>query len=158
MLHDTKIAKGETKQILRTKGLKSRRSSWRDCQTKMQSRDRKWRKAICGFQNQVHVTKRAFRTAYQLAASVHEFPKGTSLRLLQNTAINLAKRLLTNGEEKSDLKKKVEKFAEENSSEMPDMRHQRKGVRFRHHYFITLYDEFKHCYPETEISYFTFSS
>ena len=54
MLHwlnwDTKIAKGETKQILRTKGFKSRRSSWRDCQTKMQSRDRKWRKTICSFQ------------------------------------------------------------------------------------------------------------
>ena len=103
-------------------------------------------------------TKKVFRNAYQLAASSNEIPTGTTLRLLRNTGINLAKRLPKNGEEKSDLKKKVEKFAEENSSEMPDMRHQRRGVRFRHHYLITLYDEFKHCYPETEISYFTFSS
>ena len=52
----------------------------------------------------------------------------------------------------------VEEFAKENSSEIPDMRQQKKGIRYRHHYLSSLFEYFKFANPGIEISYPTFSS
>ena len=90
--------------------------------------------------------KNEFKTAHKLASQEH--PKGTNYRLRQNTGINFDKTSSMNSEEKSELKKKVEQFAEENSSVSPDMRNERKGIRYRHKYLFSLYDDFKHDYPD----------
>ena len=68
--------------------------------------------------------KRELKTAHKLAS--HEHPKGTDFRLRQNTGINFDKNLTMNCEEKSELKKQIERFAEENSSESPDMRNEKR--------------------------------
>ena len=87
-------------------------------------------------------TKREFKNAYQIAANANQIPKGNTLRLLRNTGINISKKLPQGEEEKSDLKKKIEDFAKENSSEMPDMRNQMKSIRYRHqHYLTTLHED-----------------
>ena len=103
-------------------------------------------------------TKKNIKTAYQVAASANELQKGNTLRLLRNCGINFSKKLPESQADKSELKRKVEKFAEENSSEMPDARCQKKGIRYRHHYLTCLHEDFKFCHPENEISYSTFSS
>ena len=73
-------------------------------------------------------TKREFKNAYQIAANANQIPKGNTLRLLRNTGINISKKLPQGEEKKSDLKKKIEEFAKENSSEMPDMRNQTRHL------------------------------
>ena len=98
--------------------------------------------------------KREFKTAYQLG--MHEHPKGTTLRLLRNTGINLSKKIATTDGEKSELKTKIEKFAIENSSESPDMRNEKKGIRYRHRYMTVLYDDFKFENRDTEVSFSIF--
>ena len=103
-------------------------------------------------------TKRNFKTAYQIAFSANEIPKGTTLRILRNTGFNFSKKLPETEADKSELKKKVEIFAKENSSEMPDMRNQKKAIRYRHHYLTCLHDDFKYCNPDVTISYATFTS
>ena len=50
----------------------------------------------------------------------------------------------------------VTKFAEDNSSPVPDMRKARKDIRYRHSYMIVLYDEFKFNNPNTQCSYSLF--
>ena len=82
---------------------------------------------------------KAFKTAYQLGAS--ENPKGTTLRLKLNTGINLAKQIPIANNEESELKKLVTKFAEDNSSPVPDMRKARKDIRYRQSYMIVLHDQ-----------------
>ena len=77
-------------------------------------------------------TKEDLRTSYQIAFAANEIPKGTTLRLLKNTGINFSKKSPEPESEKSDLKKLVELFANENSTEVPDMRLQKKGIRYRH--------------------------
>ena len=94
--------------------------------------------------------KREFKTAHKLAS--HEHPKGTDYRLRQNTGINLSNKLTVTSEEKSELKKKIEQFAEEHSSESPDMKNEKKGIRYRHKYLAVLYDDFKHENPDFEVS------
>ena len=74
-------------------------------------------------------TKRNFKVSYQIAANAGEIEKGTTSRLLRNTGINFSKQFFEKNDEKSALKKKVDEFAIENSSEMPDMRKQRKNIR-----------------------------
>ena len=74
-------------------------------------------------------TRRNFTISYQIAASAGEIEKGTTSRLLRNTGINFSKQHSEKNEEKSALKMKVEDFAIHNSSEMPDMRKQRKNIR-----------------------------
>ena len=81
-----------------------------------------------------------------------EHPKGTTWRLLKNTGINLSKKIATDDNEKSELKKKIETFAQENSSVSPDMRNEKKGIRYRHKYLTCLYDDFKHENPDVEVS------
>ena len=103
-------------------------------------------------------TKKNFTTAYQIAFSANEIPKGTTLRLLRNAGVNFSKKLREAGNDKSELKKAIEKFAQENSSEIPDMRQQKKGIRYMKHYLTTLYEDFKFCNPEMEVSYSTFTS
>ena len=103
-------------------------------------------------------TKRSLKNAYQCASGAGELQKGTTLRILRNTGINFSKKLPANEEQTSELKKKVEKWAKENSSEMPDMRNQKKGIRYRHHYLTCLHEDFRHSHPDVEISYSTFSA
>ena len=50
----------------------------------------------------------------------------------------------------------VNKFAEDNSTPVPDMRKARKDIRYRHSYIIILYDEFKYINPDTQCSYSQF--
>ena len=123
--------------------------------TKMKENDL-WLKAT--FSYCTTATKREFKNAYQIAANANQIPKGNTLRLLRNTGINFSKKLPQHEEDKSALKKKIEDFAKENSSEMPDMRNQKKSIRYRHHYLTTLHEDFKHINPDIEISYSTFSS
>ena len=103
-------------------------------------------------------TKTSFKTAYQIAFSANEIPKGTTLRILRNTGINFSKKLPETEADKSDLKKEIEKFAKENSSEIPDMRQQKKGIRYIRHYLICLFEDFKYCNPDMTVSYSTFTS
>ena len=100
--------------------------------------------------------KRELKTAHKLAS--HEHPKGTNFRLRQNTGIHFDKNSTMNCEEKSELKKQIERFAEENSSESLDMRNEKKGIRYRHKYLFCLYDDFKHDNPDIEISLSVFCS
>ena len=58
--------------------------------------------------------KAEFKNSYQLGKLEH--PKGTTLRLLRNTGINMSKTILTPDQKKSELKTKIDKFAKENSS------------------------------------------
>ena len=101
-------------------------------------------------------SKREFRTAYQLAQP--EIEMGTTRRIMENTGINMSKKLPENTNTKSELKVKIEKFAEENSSEMPDMRNEKKKIRYRHHFLTCLHDDFRYENPEIEVSYTTFSA
>ena len=94
--------------------------------------------------------KREFKTAYQLA--MEENPKGTTLRIRNNTGINLSNKLQVNSKDKSELKDKIEQFAIENSSESPDMRNEKKGIRYRLQYLATLYDDFIIQNPEIQVS------
>ena len=50
-------------------------------------------------------TKKGLKTAYQIASSANELPKGNTLRLLRNTGINFSKKLPENPEQTSELKK-----------------------------------------------------
>ena len=97
-----------------------------------------------------------FKTAYQLA--MEENPKGTTLRIRNNTGINLSNKLQVNSKDKSELKDKIEQFAIENSSESPDMRNEKKGIRYRHQYLATLYDDFIIQNPEIQVSLAVFCS
>lgn len=72
--------------------------------------------------------------------------------MLKNTGINLSKKIATEDKEKSELKTKIEKFAHENSNESPDMRNEKKSIRYRHKYLTCLYDDFKHYNPDVEVS------
>ena len=126
-----------------------------ELRTKMKENDG-WLKAT--FKYCTTATKRGLKNAYQIASSANELPKGNTLRILRNTGINFSKKLPNNAEDKSELKKKVETWAKENSSEIPDMRNQKKGIRYRHHYLTCLHEDFRHSHPDVEISYSTFSS
>ena len=103
-------------------------------------------------------TKEDLRTSYQIAFAAKEIPKGTTLSLLKNTGINFSKKSPEPESEKSDLKKLVELFANKNSTVVPDMRLQKKGIRYRHQYLTCLFEDFKFVNPEVKISYSTFSS
>ena len=92
--------------------------------------------------------------AYQLG--LHEHPKGTTWRLLKNTGINLSKKIATTEGEKSELKTKIKQFATENSNESPDMRNEKKGIRYRHKYLIVLYEDFKFENREIEVCFSDF--
>ena len=98
--------------------------------------------------------KRKFKTAYQLG--MHEHPKGTTFRLLRNTGINLSKKIATTDGVKSELKTKIEKFSIKNCSESPDMRNEKKGIRYRHRYMTVLYDDFKFENRDTKVSFSIF--
>ena len=100
--------------------------------------------------------KAEFKNSYQLGKLEH--PKGTTLRLLRNTGINMSKTILTPDQKKSELKTEIDKFAKENSSESPDMRNEKKGIRYRHKYLSTLYDDFKYENPDIEVSMAVFCS
>ena len=63
-----------------------------------------------------------------------------------------------NSKDKSELKDKIEQFAIENSSESPDMRNEKKGIRYRHQYLATLYDDFIIQNPEIQVSLAVFCS
>ena len=100
--------------------------------------------------------KLEFKTAHKLASNEHI--KGTNYRLRQNTGINLDKKMAVTSEEESELKKQIDEFAKENSSESPDMRNERKGIRYRHKYLSCLYDDFKHENPEVDVALSVFCS
>ena len=70
--------------------------------------------------------KREFKTAFKLSSNEHII--GTNSRLRINTGINLSTKLTVAFGEKSQLKKIIEQFAEENSSESPDMRNEKNGI------------------------------
>ena len=72
------------------------------------------------------VGKREFRAAHKLGSTEH--PPGTDYRLRKNTGINFSKTISVDNKDKSELKKLIEKFAVENSSESPDMRNEKKGI------------------------------
>ena len=102
------------------------------------------------------VGKREFRAAHKLGSTEH--PPGTDYRLRKNTGINFSKTISVDNNEKSELKKLIEKFAVENSSESPDMRNEKKGIRYRNKYFVALYDDFRHENPDILVSSSVFIS
>ena len=71
-----------------------------------------------------------------------EFESGVLRRIRDNTGINFSKsQTLFNGEN-SDLKKAIHDFAFENSSDVPDMKAAKKGIRYFYSYKTVLWTQF----------------
>ena len=76
-------------------------------------------------------------------------------RIRENTGINLSKSPTMSNEESSPLQKSVEEFAMENSSEVPDMKAAKKGLRYFYCYKTVLWVQFQSS-SGVEISYSQF--
>lgn len=85
-----------------------------------------------------------------------EFPKGTLSRIRNNTGLNLSKSPTASTTEDTALSKAVKHFAMENSSEVPDMKAAKKGIRYFYCYKYVLWIQFKSS--QQDISYSQFCS
>ena len=83
------------------------------------------------------------------------FPVGTVRRIRENTGINLSKSPNLANEESSALQKTVQEFAFENSSEVPDMKAAKKGLRYFYCYKTVLWVQFQSS-SGVDISYSQF--
>ena len=93
-----------------------------------------------------------------------EFESGVLRRIRENTGINFSKSPTLFNDESSDLKKAIHDFAFENSSDVPDMKAAKKGIRYFYSYktviwiqfvsssgFNVSYSQFCRYWPETII-------
>ena len=87
-----------------------------------------------------------------------DLPRGTISRLRSATGINFSNPVAIEHGEVSELKKAVEKFAFENSNEVPDMRKEKKQIRYYFNYLICLHTAFLSENPDKDISYAVFCS
>ena len=71
-----------------------------------------------------------------------EFESGVLSRIRENTGINFSKLPTLFNDEDSELKKTIHCFANENSSEVPDMKAARKGIRYFYSYKTVLWTQF----------------
>ena len=102
------------------------------------------------------VGKKEFRTAFNL--SIPDMPRGTVSRLRVSTGINFSNGLNVERNGTTELKQDVELFAIENSCEVPDMRKEKKKIRYYYNYLICLHASFLQENPSKEISYAVFCS
>ena len=84
-----------------------------------------------------------------------EFETGTLRRIRENTGLNFSKSPTLVSEECSGLEKSVQEFAFENSSEVPDMKAAKKGIRYFYCYKTVLWIQFLSS-SGLEISYSQF--
>jgi hypothetical protein len=108
------------------------------------------------YQKMGPVGKREFKTAF--AQAMPDLPRGTISRLRSATGINFSNPVAIEHGEVSELKKAVEKFAFENSNEVPDMRKEKKQIRYYFNYLICLHTAFLSENPDKDISYAVFCS
>ena len=100
-------------------------------------------------------SKKEFAVAVYTARN--EVPPGTLYRLRQNTGINFNKRPLAHSPSDDSVRKSIEKFAYENSSEIPDMKAAKKDLRFYTNYKHVLWTQYKSI-SGSDISYSSFCS
>ena len=72
-----------------------------------------------------------------------EFPRGTLLRIRNNTGLNFSKPPNVSSEEASELEKAIKHFANDNSCEVPDMKAAKKGKRYFFCYKLVLWEQFR---------------
>lgn len=108
------------------------------------------------YQKMSPVGKREFKTALNL--SIPDFSKGTITRLRNATGINFSNPLPVDKSVASELKEAIEKFAVENSCDVPDMRKEKKSIRYYYNYLICLHATFLQEHPLREVSYAVFCS
>ena len=92
-----------------------------------------------------------------LVMAKESFPPGTNDMLRRTIGLNISKKLVPITPKEKRLQEAVKTFAIENSSEVPDERKARKGIRYYHHYKYVLHE---HFLSSTDIlcSYQTFCS
>ena len=100
--------------------------------------------------------RKEFRVAVDLAQS--DFPRGTLRRLRESTGLNFSKAPCPEKNIKTDLKVAIEKFAVENSCVVPDMRKEKKNIRYCFNYLICLHANFLVENPNISVSYAVFCS
>ena len=85
--------------------------------------------------------RKELRTAAYLAKD--EFPRGSLIRIRNNTGLNFSKPPNVQSTEASELEKAIKLFAIENSCEVPDMKAAKKGKRYFFCYKLVLWMQFK---------------
>ena len=108
------------------------------------------------YQKMEPVGKKELKTAF--AQAMPDLPRGTISRLRNATGINFSNPVAIEHGEVSELKKAVEKFAIENSSDVPDMRKEKKQIRYYFNYLICLHTAFLTENHDKDISYAVFCS
>ena len=73
--------------------------------------------------------RKEFKNAFLVASDT--FKKGTISRLRRTTKLNFSKIPTNSAESESDLKKKINSFALENTIDVPDKKKYMVGARFR---------------------------
>ena len=89
--------------------------------------------------------KAEFRNAFTVAAPY--LNRGTIARLRRTTKLNFSNLTTNLSEEESDLKKKIDKFALENTIDVPDKKKFIRGARFRTASLLTLHTSFEMQFP-----------
>ena len=102
------------------------------------------------------VGKKEFKTAVDLAEA--DFPRGTITRLRKSVGLNFSKPPTTENNNMTDIKVAIVNYAIENSCEVPDMRKEKKGVRYYFNYLICLHADFLQENPNLSVSYQVFCS
>ena len=100
--------------------------------------------------------KKEFKVAVN--HTIPDLRKGTVSRLRKSTGINFSNFLVVDNPEVSNLKKAIEEFAVTNSCVVPDMRKEKRNIRYYHNYLICLHAMFLQENPLTEVSYSSFCS
>ena len=96
-----------------------------------------------------------FRTAARAAANT--FSAGTNRRLRNNIGLNVSMPMTVSTREDSELKKAVQAFAHQHSTEVPDARKASKGIRYHANFLCVLHQWFLSA-TDHSISYSVFCS
>ena len=89
--------------------------------------------------------RKEFKNAFLVASDT--FKKGTISRLRRTTKLNFSKIPTNSAESESDLKKKINSFALENTLDVPDKKKYMAGARFRTSSMLSLFSTFETMFP-----------
>lgn len=97
------------------------------------------------FTNMSTEARKEFRNAFLVAGP--SLKRGTISRLRKTTGLNFSSIPTHNVEEESNLKKKIDSFALENTIDVPDKKKYIAGARFRTSSLLSLYNTFETQHP-----------
>ena len=99
--------------------------------------------------------KKELKVAFQ--ASKEEMPKGVISGIREQAGINFSNPLsVSQPTRHSDIKTKIEDFANKNSHEVPDKKMAKKNIRYMNHWKIVLHQQFLMENPDIDCHYTTF--